>query len=34
VELSIYTPTGFWTADAMVRTLGDLKIWMQEPRQP
>jgi len=28
-DLSIYSPTAFWTAGGMVSTLGDLKIWMK-----
>ena len=29
VDLSIYSPTPFWTAGGMVSTLGDLKIWIK-----
>jgi carboxyl-terminal processing protease len=28
-DLSIYSPTPFWTAGGMVSTLGDLRIWMK-----
>jgi len=29
VDLSIYSPSPFWTAGAMISTVDDLKVWAQ-----